>query len=181
MTLIAIDKKAWWTQTSWAWMDKYCLSNETQAAKDDSSALYHMVLCGSEAALGGGGSHREALWKALSFVAGFQTQWLCSPREYNQRYQRDNNEKFHFQSSGSICTTLVKSNCINLAHIQSTWMNLLSAVHNGLHGDGTHRKDGTGDDTVPISRVRFKPAMLLLHGRCVLAHWPTTASLVGFI
>lgn len=33
-------------------MDKYGLSNETRAAEDDSSALYHVLLCGSEVAVG---------------------------------------------------------------------------------------------------------------------------------
>lgn len=48
-------------------MDKYGLSNETRAAEDDSSALYHMLLCGSGVAVGGGGGvegvvvHEEAL------------------------------------------------------------------------------------------------------------------------
>ncbi|XP_070695548.1 contactin-4 [Pempheris klunzingeri] len=32
-------------------MDKYSLSNETRAAEDDSSALYHMLLCGAGAAV----------------------------------------------------------------------------------------------------------------------------------
>lgn len=52
-------------------MDKYGLSNETRAAEDDSSALYHMLLCGSGVAVGGEGGrgggvegvvvHEEAL------------------------------------------------------------------------------------------------------------------------
>lgn len=29
-----------------------------------------------------------------------------STRENNLRYQRDNNEKFHFQSTGAVCSTL---------------------------------------------------------------------------
>lgn len=36
-------------------MDKYGLSNETRAAEDDSSALYHMLLYGSEEAVEGWG------------------------------------------------------------------------------------------------------------------------------
>lgn len=73
----------------------------------------------------GGGFHSEALKTsglALSFAAGFQTQWLCSPREKKTlRYQRDINEKFHFQSSGfylhdCLVHSQVKSNCINLTH-----------------------------------------------------------------
>lgn len=129
-------------------MDKYGLSNETRAAKDDSSALYHMLLCGSGVAVGGEGGrgggvegvvvHEEALkpsvW-ALSVVADFQSQWLCSVRENNLRYQRDSNEKFHFQSSGSICAALwctLKWKAIaSILHIQSSGTNLLSAVHNG--------------------------------------------------
>lgn len=59
----------------------------------------------------------ETSVSVLSFTASSHTQWLCSLRGNNLRYQRAGKEKFHFQSSGSIYVTLgcqVKSNCINL-------------------------------------------------------------------
>lgn len=66
-------------------MDKYGLSNETRAAEDDSSALYHMLLCGSGVAVGGeevdgmvcvcgGGLFMRRLWN-LS-VSSLSRGWL---------------------------------------------------------------------------------------------------------
>lgn len=46
-------------------MDKYALSNETQAAEDDSSALYHVLLCGSWVPEEGGETWREVSFKPL--------------------------------------------------------------------------------------------------------------------
>lgn len=82
-------------------MDKYRLSNETQAAKDDSSALYHMVLCGSVVAIGAGGDPNVS-----SLIYDWLSDTMCSLRENNLKNQKDSNEKLHFQSPGSICATL---------------------------------------------------------------------------
>ena len=46
-------------------MDKYGLSNETRAAQDDSSALYHMLLCGSGAAVEGRVGRRRGFHKGV--------------------------------------------------------------------------------------------------------------------
>lgn len=82
-------------------MDKYRLSNETQAAKEDSSALYHMGLFGSVVAIGAWGNPNVSF-----LICDWLSDTMCSLRENNLKNQEDSIEKFHFQSPGSICATL---------------------------------------------------------------------------